>query len=98
MGAAFSGNYVIVEFLLEQGATVNTINQFNGTAYSIAKIKGHKDILTLLAPHHSPSESANPYRIALDLLYNGLVRRIRYATYKFRHYTGLAPYNLDEEL
>jgi ankyrin repeat protein len=98
MGAAFSGSAEIVDFLLTQGLPANTVNNFNGTAYSIAKVKGHKDILALLAPHYSPNQNMNPYRVAVDLLYEGLVRRIRYATYKFRYYTGLAPFALDEEL
>ena len=98
MSAAFSGNAEIVEFLLEQGVSVNSVNHYNGTAYSIAKIKGHKDVLVLLAPHYSPTESLNPYRIALDLMYNGLVRRFRYFTYRVRYYTGLVPYDVNEDL
>ena len=98
MSAAFSGNAEIVEFLLEQGVSVNAINNYNGTAYSIAKIKGHKDVLVLLAPHYSPTESLSPNRIALDLIYNGLVRRLRYFTNRVRYYTGLVPFDVNEEL
>ena len=98
MSAAFSGNAEIVEFLMEQGASVSAVNSFNGTAYSIAKIKNHTEVVLLLAPHYSPTQDLNPYRIALDLMYNGLVRRIRYFTYKVRYYTGLAPFELNEEL
>ena len=98
MSAAFSGNAEIVEFLMQQGASVSAVNSFNGTAYSIAKIKNHTDIVVMLAPHFSPAQDLNPYRIALDLMYNGLVRRIRYLTYKVRYYTGLAPFELNEEL
>ena len=98
MGAAFSGNAEIVEFLLDQGAISNATNNFNGTAYSIAKIKGRKDVLALLEPHYSPVKTLSPYRIAMDIMYTGLVRRIRYVTYKVRYYTGLSPFKLDEEL
>lgn len=98
MSAAFSGNTEIVEFLLGQGVSVNSVNNYNGTAYSIAKIKGHKDVLVFLTPHYSPTEALNPYRIAFDIMYNGLARRIRYFTFRVRYYTGLASLDLDEEL
>jgi ankyrin repeat protein len=98
MSAAFSGNAEIVEYLMQQGASVNAVNHFNGTAYTIAKIKKHKEVLALLAPHYSPKQDLSPYRIAADLLYMAIVRRIRYYHYKIRYYTGLTPFELNEEL
>lgn len=98
MGAAYSGNPEIVEFLIDQGAAVNVINHLGGTAYSIAKFKRSKEVLDLLAPHYSPEHRPGPYRLAIDLIYNAIVKKIRYYNYKFRYYTGLVPFELNEEL
>ena len=98
MSAAFSGNAEIVQYLMDQGASVTAVNEFNGTAYSIAKIKNHYEVLALLAPYEKPIDESNPYKLALTIMYKAIVRRVRYFTYKVRHYTGLDVLEFSEEL
>ena len=98
MGAVKHGNRELIHFLLEQGADASIVNDHGGSAYSIARAKGFKDIEAVLRPHVKLPNHPNPYRIMLDLMYRGLVAHIRLVHSTVREWTGLAPYDLFEEL
>ena len=98
MGAVNHGNMALIHYLLEQGADASVVNDHGGSAYSIARAKGLKEIEALLLPHVKLPNHPNPYRIMLDLLYRGLIKQIKMVHGKVREWTGLAPYELFEEL
>jgi hypothetical protein len=80
------------------GADASVVNDHGGSAFTIARAKGLKEIEALLRPHHKEPEHLNPYRIAADLLYRALVQAIHRGHHVVRKWTGLAPAELNTEL
>ena len=98
MAAVHNGNIELVKYLLDQGADALAKNEFGGTAYTVARSKGKKELTAILKSYSVPLEDQSPYRIMVHLIYKAIVRYIRYATYKVRYYTGMTPFDVNEEL
>jgi len=87
MAAAYSGNRVVVDLLLEKpGIVIVETNHYNGTALSIARAHGHKDVVEVLEGYfpdealHSDNVYVLLFRVLwadLKVLYQTLLRELR---------------------
>ena len=73
MEVAQKGNKEIAQFLLENGADLNSINELEETALMIAIQEGHKDIVQLFIEKAVDPEFINE---ALVMLYITGIRRL----------------------
>lgn len=92
MAAAFSGNRYLVDVLLEKpGIAITETNLWNGTALSIAKAHGHKEVVEVLESYFPPDLHSDNI---LVLMANVLLADFRILYYKIlrelRFHAGLS--------
>lgn len=69
MSATKNGHTNVVEYLINRGADPTATNFYNGTAFSIAKIRNDEQLINLLEPYFpEEKESKDPYVIAAQLI------------------------------
>lgn len=93
MAAAFSGNRYIVDMLLEKpGIVITETNHYNGTALSIARAHGHKDVVDQLEAYFVGFDvhSDNIYILLWNILCADVKILFQSLLRKLRHHAGLS--------
>lgn len=91
MSATLNRHLRVVEELISRGADVTTKNIYNGTALSIAKVKGFHEIEQVLDPYFVNEDELNPFLLLIEHAYLGLIQAYKKFLLSVRRYTGLHP-------
>lgn len=91
MSAVKNGHRHVVEYLIDKGAEVTTKNFYNGTALTIARVTGHRELEDLLDPYFPEELTSDPYLLVMYKSYYAALKVYKRFLRNVRHYTGLAP-------
>ena len=95
MSAVLNGNKQIVQLLLSRGAEVTEKNFFNGTALSIARVRGYKEIELMLEPFYTAEHSDNPYVLMFTHLWAAVKWVYEQILEELKHKTGMTKPNAE---
>jgi hypothetical protein len=79
MWATKNGHVRVLKFLIKRGAPVTRMNKYNGTALSIARIKGRQDLIDILEPLFPTEVDPSPFVIMFEIIVNGTCDYAEYA-------------------